>query len=241
MIRLQKWLSAGGACSRRKAEELIQAGRVAVNGQVVTELGAKADPAADSVTLDGKTVAPDVQQKIYIMLHKPEGVVTTAADQFGRPTVLDYVPEGSRLYPVGRLDYDSSGLIFLTNDGEWTQTLTHPKFESKKTYVALIKGIPSPEALNAFRNGITIDGKKTAPCEAKLEAEEPPNRAKLRIVLHEGRNRQIRKMCEAIGHPVLSLKRVQIGEVKLTNLKRGQWRHLTTQEVAAAFCGPKSI
>jgi len=241
MIRLQKWLSAGGACSRRKAEEMILAGRVAVNGQTITELGAKADPEQDSVTLDGKDVKPEALAKIYIMLHKPEGVVTTAADQFGRPTVLDYVPEGSRLYPVGRLDYDSSGLIFLTNDGEWTQTLTHPKFESKKTYVALVKGTPSPEVLKEFSRGIIIEGKKTAPCEIKLEGGESSERAKLRIVLHEGRNRQIRKMCEAIGHPVLSLKRVQIGEVKLAGLKRGEWRHLTPLEVATACQTPSKL
>jgi len=233
-MRLQKWLAQAGVASRRKAEEIIQAGRVCVNGKVITELGAKANPITDKVTVDGKLAELNRQEKIYIMLHKPEGVVTTVTDPFGRATVVDILPpEMTRLYPVGRLDYDTSGLIFLTNDGNWTQKITHPKYEAKKTYIAMVKGVPSEQLLKKIREGLKIDNKITAPCEAVIDKnyQDQSQMSQLRIIIHEGRNRQVRKMCDAIGHPVVTLKRVAIGNVKLGDLKKGEWRYLTAQEV----------
>ena len=229
-IRLQKWLADAGVASRRKAEEIILEGRVAVNG-IVAQLGTKANTTTDVVTVDGKSIEI-AQEKIYIMLHKPEGVVTTVTDPFSRSTVMDFISEEitARLYPVGRLDYDTSGLLLMTNDGEWAQKLTHPKHEVKKTYIAIVKGIPTASALKKFKEGLVIDGKKTSRCDIKQESVVKGN-AKLRITIHEGRNRQVRRMCEAIGHDVISLKRVAIGELKLNELGRGKWRHLTRQEV----------
>ncbi|MCL2287270.1 MAG: rRNA pseudouridine synthase [Firmicutes bacterium] len=232
-IRLQKWLSMAGVASRRKAEEMITDGRVSVNGAVITELGAKANPQRDLLEVDGKPVEI-TGQKVYIMLHKPEGVVTTVTDPFGRPTVMDLVPSNVRLFPVGRLDQDTSGLLLMTNDGEWAQKLTHPKHETKKTYLAVVKGVPTPENLRKLRQGILLEGKKTAPAQVKL-IEQPPvkgeKNAKLLITIHEGRNRQVRNMCEAIGHKVVTLKRVEIGGILLDNLAKGKWRHLTQKEV----------
>jgi 23S rRNA pseudouridine2605 synthase len=172
------------------------------------------------------------EEKIYIMLHKPEGYVTTVKDQFGRPTALDLL-EGSgfaRLYPVGRLDYDSSGLLLLTNDGELTYKLTHPKHDIDKVYVARVFGVPTQEDLANLRAGIEIDGKKTAPAGAELIKTEGAY-ASLKITLHEGRNRQVRKMCEAINHPVASLKRVATGKLFLGALKKGEYRKLTKREI----------
>ena len=230
-IRLQKWLSQSGVASRRKAEELILAGDVAVNGITITELGARADTTCDNVTVRGRPCQL-ISAKIYIALHKPDGVVTTVSDQFNRRTVMDLLPAGTPCYPVGRLDYDSSGLILMTNDGEFAQRLTHPKHGVTKTYIATVKGIPTREALAAFRNGLMVDGQLTSPCEVEVTNKKEPN-AKLRIRLQEGRNRQVRKMCEAIGHPVVSLKRVEVGPVKLGNLGRGEWRYLTAAEKRA--------
>ena len=240
-IRLQKWLSMAGVASRRKAEEMIQDGRVRVNGAVVTELGAKADPARDVLEVDGKIVET-TQKKVYIMLHKPEGVVTTVTDPFGRPTVMDLVPQDVRLFPVGRLDQDTSGLLLMTNDGEWAQKLSHPKHETKKTYVAVVKGVPSNESLRKLRNGIVIEGKKTAPAQVRLHEKIPvkgekEQNAKLMITIHEGRNRQVRNMCEAIGHKVISLKRVVVGGLELGNVAKGKWRYLTPKEVKACVKG----
>jgi len=234
-IRLQKWLAQAGVASRRKAEEMITQGRVSVNGVVITELGAKANPTNDLLEVDGKQVEV-TRQKVYIMLHKPEGVVTTVTDPFGRPTVMDLVPSDVRLFPVGRLDQDTSGLLLMTNDGEWAQKLTHPKHETKKMYLAIVKGVPTAESLRKFRQGIVLDGKKTAPAKVKVIEKQPvkgekTENAKLLITIHEGRNRQVRNMCEAIGHKVVSLKRVEIGGLLLDNLAKGKWRHLTPKEV----------
>ena len=225
-IRLQKWLSQSGVASRRKAEELILSGLVAVNGKTVTNLGTRADTTKDTVTVSGKAVEI-ATQKIYLALHKPEGVITSVSDPHGRPTVMDLIPAELRpgLFPVGRLDYDTSGLIVLTNDGEYAQRMTHPKHETKKTYIATIKGLPGKESLEAFCRGLMIEGKRTAPATIEIIKREP-DKTQVRIKLHEGRNRQVRKMCEAIGHPVLSLKRVEIGQLKLGALPRGQWRRL---------------
>jgi len=227
-FRIQKLLAMSGVSSRRKAEELILAGRVTVNG-VIAELGAKANPEIDILALDGNPISiKDVEEKIYVMLHKPEGVVTTVTDPFNRPTVMDFFKSlKTRIYPVGRLDYDTSGLLLLTNDGDWTYKITHPSNEIKKTYIAKVKGIPTEKALLNFRTGLIIKGEEniTSPCEILIESTQKGN-AILKIVIHEGRNRQVRKMCETISHPVISLKRIAIGSLELGDLKQGQWKHI---------------
>lgn len=237
MIRLQKWLALGGVASRRKAEALITQGKVTVNGHIVTTLGTKADPKTDIVALGGKTVTI-IEEKVYIMLHKPEGVVTTVTDPFGRPTVmdlLDNVPGG--IYPVGRLDQDTSGLLLLTNDGNWAQQIAHPKNQTKKVYIAVVVGIPTPTNLRKFAQGLVIDGQKTAPATIKLEETTPIKgtkiqHARLRITIHEGRNRQVRNMCEAIGHKVVTLQRIQVGSLLLGKLPKGTWRKLSKKEIS---------
>jgi len=230
-IRLQKWISQSGVASRRKAEELILSGHVAVNGEVVTELGTRADTNIDTVTVNGHLCVP-VDEKIYIALYKPEGVVTTKSDPFDRPTVMDYIPADINCYPVGRLDYDTSGLLLLTNDGALAQQLAHPKYEITKTYIAVVRGLPSKESLSVFREGLMIDGRRTALCEVEILGGKKEPNATLRIKLHEGRNRQVRKMCDAIGHKVISLKRVEVGPIKLGGLQKGHWRKLSEKEVA---------
>jgi len=228
-VRLQKYLADAGVASRRKAEELILAGKVQVNGVTVTELGTKVDDKVDSVFYNGKRVINN-EPMVYIMLNKPEGFVTTVKDQFDRPTVLDLVKIKERVFPVGRLDYDTSGLLILTNDGDLTYKLTHPKHNVEKTYVAKLYGTPDEEAKRKFRNGIMLDGRKTE--YAKIEVlEESGKFSVCRITITEGRNRQVRRMCEAVKHPVASLKRVSTGELELGELKKGQYRHLTEKEV----------
>jgi len=228
LIRLQKWLSQSGIASRRKAEELILSGLVLVNGKVVKELGTRADIKRDVVIVDGK-ICELMHKKVYIAFHKPEGVITSNKDPYNRKIVMDYIPPEFKCFPVGRLDYDTSGLLILTNDGDFAERMAHPKYEVTKTYIATVKGLPTDDALKAFRQGFLLEGRKTAP--AKIEIIKKMQNARLRIQLHEGRNRQVRKMCEAVGYPVLSLKRVQIGRIKLETLPKGEWRHLTQKEV----------
>lgn len=230
-IRLQKFMSMCGVASRRASETFITDGRVSVNGKLRTELGTLVDPDYDEVFVDGKKITL-VTKKYYIMLNKPTGYVTTANDQFGRPTVLDLVSRdiSERLYPVGRLDYDSEGLLFLTNDGDFAQKLTHPSFSCKKTYSVLTKGIITQDELHALKRGIIIDGKKTYPAEAEMKHTND-GLTKLVITISEGRNRQVRKMCSAIGHAVISLRRIKVGDVSLGNLPLGKWRHLNPVEI----------
>ena len=229
MVRLQKYLADCGIASRRKAEEYILCGRVTVNGRPVRELGVKVDPAADKVAFDGEPVTRE--RKTYVMLHKPEGYVTTAADEHGRPAVTDLVREiPERLSPVGRLDYSTSGLLLLTNDGELLYRLTHPKHEITKTYIVRVTGVPTADSLRRLRDGVIVDDRKTAPAKAVMIKNNGKN-ASLRITVHEGRNRQVRKMCSAIGHDVLYLKRVSTGKLSLGDLPKGQWRYLTADEV----------
>ena len=232
-IRLHKYLADAGLASRRGAEAMIAAGRAAVNGRVVTAPGVTVDPARDMVTLDGKPVKIGAAL-IYIMLHKPEGVITTVSDPQGRPTVMDLVQDApGRVFPVGRLDYDSSGLLLMTNDGALAQTLTHPRHAAPKIYAARLRGVPDRESLRRFQTGLVIDGRRTAGCGIKItRILRDENITLARITLREGRNRQIRKMCEAVGCPVLSLKRVAVGPVRLGGLPRGAWRPLTEAEVA---------
>ncbi|MBQ8588711.1 MAG: rRNA pseudouridine synthase [Clostridia bacterium] len=228
-IRLQKYLVMCSVASRRGAEQMITEGRVSVNGTVVTELGTKVTQ-EDIVCADGKRVRAD-SKKIYIMLNKPKGYVSTARDDRGRRTVMDLVSDiPQRIYPVGRLDYDTEGLIFMTNDGDMTYSLTHPKYEKNKVYEVLVSGIMLHGAADKLAKGVYIDGKKTHPAEVEV-TEHRRNSSVVRISIHEGRNRQIRKMCDAVGHPVLSLKRVAVDGIELGNLPEGRWRYLTSTEV----------
>jgi len=229
-MRLQKFLAESGVASRRKSEELIKNGFVSVNGEVVTELGVKIEPDKDIVMYRGEVVKSE-ENLVYIMLHKPEGYVTTAKDQFERATVLDIISDiEERIYPVGRLDYDTSGLLIMTNDGDLTYRLTHPKHDVEKTYIARVIGVPTDESLEKFREGLMIGDYKTA--KAKVEIVKDEGRTcSLRIVIKEGKNRQVRKMCEAIGHKTIALKRIATGKIFLGELKRGEYRDLTMDEV----------
>ncbi|HHV73695.1 MULTISPECIES: pseudouridine synthase [unclassified Thermoanaerobacterium] len=229
MERLQKYLAECGIASRRKCEQLILDGKVKVNGKTIRELGVKVDPNKDVVEYNGKVVTK-VNKNIYIMLNKPVGYITTVKDQFDRPSVIDLVNIDDRIYPIGRLDYDTSGLLLLTNDGDLANKLMHPRHKINKVYIAQIKGVPDKMKLDMFRNGLYIDNYKTAKAEIDILKVTNGN-STVRIVIHEGRNRQIRKMCELIGHPVLKLKRVKIGNLDIGNLKTGQWRYLSKDEV----------
>jgi pseudouridine synthase len=232
---LQKILSAAGVASRRTAETLIQQGRVSVNGEMVRELGTRADPEADDIRVDGRRIRA-AQRKRYILLNKPRGYVTTRSDPGGRPTVMDLL-KGIKeyIYPVGRLDYDSDGLLLLTNDGELATRLTHPRHEVERLYEARVRGIPDGHALARLAGGITLEGRKTAPARVKLakkmEAETGPQAVVL-VGIHEGRHRQVRQMFDAIGHPVMRLRRVRIGPIKDDQLRTGHYRDLTAPEVA---------
>lgn len=228
-IRLQKHLSECGIASRRKAEELIAAGKVKINGHIA-EIGAKVDPKRDKVTVRGKAVVP-VNEKVYIMLNKPRGFVTTMSDELGRKTVSDLVADaGNRIFPVGRLDRDSEGLLIMTNDGDFANKLTHPSSHVNKTYRVTVKGVAEEEQLLRMKEGIVLDGRKTIPCDCFV-AERKPDRTVLIFVLNEGRNRQIRRMCEEVGLEVLRLKRTEIAGVKLGMLPQGKWRPLNEKEM----------
>ncbi|MFZ3172177.1 MAG: pseudouridine synthase [Carboxydocellales bacterium] len=231
MERLQKYLAHAGVASRRYCEELILQGKVAVNGQVVLELGTKVNPLEDTVTVDGKPVSPN-QQSIYILLYKPGGYVSTVKDPEGRKTVIDLLSgQKQRVYPVGRLDYDTEGLILLTNDGELTHALTHPSRQVDKTYLAVVQGIPSANELEQLRRGILLTDGITAPAQVSL-IKSAGLKTWLEITIHEGRNRQVRRMFEQIGYPVLFLKRIRLGFLTLQGLTVGKYRLLRPQEVA---------
>lgn len=220
-----------GVASRRKSEDLIRAGKVKVNGHVA-EIGMKINPRKDLVTV-GKQKLTNVKNRkmVYVMLNKPRGYVTTVSDELGRKTVMDLLPDfGCRIYPVGRLDKDSEGLLLLTNDGSFTNCMTHPSHEYAKVYRVTVRPAVNDDILFNLRNGIEIDGRMTAPCEVTVLTEEE-NRVILEFILHEGRNRQIRKMCESQGLEVARLKRISIGPVKLGMLKQGDYRELTEQDV----------
>lgn len=228
-IRLQKFLSESGVASRRKAEELIALGKVRVNGHVA-QIGDQVDPKRDKVTVRGKTVVA-VKEKVYIMLNKPRGYVTTMQDELGRKNVSDLVKNaGARLFPVGRLDKDSEGLLLMTNDGDFANQLTHPSSHVNKTYRVTVRGEAVEEQLLQMAEGIVLDGKKTLPCECFI-AERKTDRTVLIFVLNEGRNRQIRRMCEAVGLEVMRLRRTEIAGVKLGMLKQGDWRPLNEREM----------
>ena len=228
-IRLQKYLSQCAVASRRKSEELILSGKVKVNGKVAG-LGDKINPKRDTVTVSGKKIVSS-KKHYYIMLHKPRGFITTMEDEMGRKCVAELVKDvGARVYPVGRLDRDSEGLLIMTNDGDFANHLTHPSKHVPKTYRVTVRPSVSEDQLIAFSEGIEIDGRKTAPADAHI-IDKSENRVVLEIILHEGRNRQIRRMCEALGLEVARLKRTHIGSLKLGMLPQGKWRHLTEDEV----------
>lgn len=228
-IRLQKHLSECGIASRRKAEELISLGKVKVNGHIAS-LGDKVDPVRDKVTVRGKNVSA-ANEKVYIMLHKPRGFVTTMSDEEGRKCVSDLVKDvGTRVFPVGRLDRNSEGLLIMTNDGELANRLTHPSSHVNKTYRVTVDGSVTDEQLSRLCTGIEIDGRKTLPCDVFI-GEKKTDRTVLIFIIHEGRNRQIRKMCEAVGLEVLRLKRTEIAGVKLGMLPQGKWRNLNEKEL----------
>ena len=228
-IRLQKFMADNGVASRRKSEELIAAGKVKVNGHKAF-IGQKIHPKNDVVTVCGKKIAKQ-EGLYYIMLNKPRGYVTTTKDELGRKCVSELVKDiDARLYPVGRLDKDSEGLLFLTNDGEFTNALTHPSHQIRKTYRVSVKPVVDDYLIESLERGVMIDGKKTAPCIVRI-LEKQPDKMFLEFVLHEGRNRQIRKMCESVGTRVIRLKRIAEGDIKLGNLPLGQWRHLETKEI----------
>lgn len=222
--RLQKVLARAGYGSRRSCEELIAAGRVTVNGEVA-ELGRRVDPGGDLVSVDGAPVR-SLPGLVHYLLNKPSGVIASARDPGGRPTVLALVPPKPRVFPVGRLDADTEGLLLLTNDGELAQRLAHPSFGVEKEYLAQVRGTPGPAALRTLRRGVPLDDGLTAP--ARVSVLGPGT---LRVVIHEGRNRQIRRMCEAVGHPVVRLVRTRIGPLRDRALAPGQWRHLTPGEI----------
>lgn len=231
MERLQKYISRCGYASRRKAEKLIVEGKVLVNGKYVTELGTKINPDRDRVKVEGKLIKPEEHK--YVLLNKPKGVVTTASDPEGRETVMDYVKDVQvRVYPVGRLDYNTEGLLLLTNDGELAQGLMHPSREVEKTYEVKIQGIVNDAHLLEIADGILLDGKMTAPAEIQDFGFNGKNTI-LEITIHEGRNRQVRRMFETYGYRIQNLKRVRYASLNLSGVKRGAFRYLTNAEIKA--------
>ena len=231
-IRLQKYLASAGVASRRKCEELILDGKIEVNGKIITELGTKIDPKKDEVKYNGKIVKSE-EEKVYILLNKPIGYVTTAKEQFGRDMVLDLVKVNKRIVPVGRLDMYTSGALILTNDGEFVNKLTHPSHEIDKTYNVTVKGIVTKEEIENLKKGVLIDDDYiTKPAKVKiLKIDEEKKISRIQITIHEGKNRQVRKMCEAIGKRVLALHRCKIGNIDVKSLKLGEWRYLSKKEV----------
>lgn len=233
-MRLQKFLSSAGIASRRKCEELISEGKVLVNGNVITELGTKVIPNEDEVMYNGKKVELPKEEYVYILLNKPIGYVTTVDDQFGRDTVLDLLKKvNKRVVPVGRLDMYTSGALILTNDGDFVYKVTHPKHEITKTYTVTVRGIVEEQEIQKLRDGVIIDEDYTTkPANAKIiKIDKEKNQSRIEIQIHEGKNRQVRKMCEAIGRKVLALHRTKISNVGVKDLKLGTWRYLTDLEV----------
>ena len=230
-MRLNKYIAHSGAASRREADRLIEAGRVKVNGDVVRSMGVQVDSDQDRVVVDGRILEAK-EQPTYIMLNKPPGYLVTLKDPFGRPTIMELLPRlRTRVYPVGRLDNDSEGLLLLTNDGELAHKLMHPRYRIRKVYMVKVKGTPEPSQLRLLEKGIYLDGKKTAPAKIKLISVSPRG-ALLRVEIHEGRKREIRRMFAHLGHDVTALQRTLFAGLGLRNLKPGQWRPLTKEEIA---------
>ena len=238
MERLQKIIASSGYCSRRKAEELISKGKVKVNGSTITEMGYKADY-SDSIEVEGNPIN-NKEDKVYYILNKPRGVITTSSDEKGRKTVVDLIKTTKRIYPVGRLDYDTTGLLILTNDGELTNFLTHPKNNIEKVYVAKIKGLITKEDIIKLCNGVIIDGKKTSKSKAKvLKIDKKNNSSIVELIIHEGKNHQVKNMFKAIGYEVIKLKRESISFLTLDGLKSGEYRQLSIKEVKTLYSNKK--
>ena len=237
-LRLQKILSAAGIASRRAAESYITEGRVSVNGQTVTALGSKADPDTDDIRVDGRRIKSE-RRRLYLLMYKPRGYITSRSDPQRRPTVIDLLTKGGvreYVYPVGRLDYESEGLLLLTSDGDLAAKLTHPSHGVAREYQARVRGVPDRHALERIAKGVVLEGRKTAPAEIALQKVvegDEGDQAVLSIVIHEGRNRQVRNMCDAIGHPVVRLRRVRIGPITDEHIRPGEFRELSDKEVAA--------
>ncbi len=234
--RLQKILSRHGIASRREAEQMILAGRVSINGQIVRELGTKADLEGDRIQVDGKLLATNAPEFVYLLLNKPTGIVCTCDDPQGRKTVLDILPaKYQHVYPVGRLDYNSSGALILTNDGDFANRMMHPRHHVPKTYEVWVKDIPSPQTIKRWQNGVLLDGKQTLPAVVNIleidRSQDFSPKTRLQIVLKEGRNRQIRRVAEQLGHPVLALHRVAIASILITSIKSGEYRLLSDHEI----------
>ncbi len=231
-VRLQKYLADNGVASRRKCEEYIIQGKVKVNSKVVTTLGTKVNPKKDTIEFNNKVITQKEDEKVYILLNKPIGYVTTSKDQFSRDTVLDLVKVNKRIVPVGRLDMYTSGALILTNDGSFVYKVTHPKFEIEKTYTATVIGIVEDEKLDLLRKGIKIEEYTTKPAKVKiLKIDKEKKISRLEITIHEGKNREVRKMCEAIGYKVMALHRSKIGNLDVKSLKIGEWRYLKKEEI----------
>ena len=231
--RIQKLMAQAGLGSRRECEKLIEKGRVTVNGRRAT-LGDKADPATDTIVVNGRTIKPQTTERLYIALNKPKGVISSLDDEMeeGRTTVRDLIPLPGHLYPVGRLDKQSTGLILMTNDGNLAHKLTHPRYGHEKTYKVVVEGRISQEALSRWQEGLYLDGRKTVPTKITV-IQQDVSFTRLEIVMREGRKRQIRRVANMLGFPVTQLVREKIGPLTLGNLKLGEWRHLTAKEVAA--------
>ena len=229
-MRLQKFIAECGIASRRNAEKIIESGRVRVNGELVDFMGCVIDPERDVVEIDGRVIKTETK-KHYIMLHKPKNYVTTVSDDLGRPTVMELVRDiSARIYPVGRLDFDTTGLLIMTNDGDFANILTHPRHDVNKTYIARIDRPLSEEELERLQRGIDLDGIKTAPAKAE-NIKRPQKGYEVKITIHEGRNRQVRRMLDAVGVNVMSLKRISVGSLTLGNLPEGKWRRLSDAEI----------
>jgi len=229
-IRLNKYLASAGIASRRKCDDLITSGKVKVNGEVITKLGLRIDEGQDEVEFEGTVIYP-VEKKLYIVINKPVRFVSTVKDEHDRKTIIDLLPIEERIFPVGRLDYDSTGVLLLTNDGPLSHRLTHPSFEIEKTYYVLLDKVITAKDLYHIEHGIILDGKKTHPCKAS-QVRVYDNCSLLSISIHEGRNRQIRRMFEALEYEVQELDRIRFANIDLTGLKRGEWRHLTKNEIS---------
>ncbi len=231
-IRIQKFLSEVGIASRRKAEEMILAKRIKINGKIVDTLGCKIDPEKDIIELDNKPIVRKNEKHIYILLNKPIGYVTTVKDQFDRPIVLDLVKIDRRVLPVGRLDMYTSGALILTDDGEFINKVTHPKHEITKTYTVTVKGVVTNEEIKELEEGIDIGDFVTSKAKAKiLKIDSEKKISRIEIIIHEGKNRQVRRMCEAIGKKVLALHRSKIGDISAKDIKIGTWRYLNENEI----------
>ncbi len=234
MERLQKVIAQTGFCSRRKAEELISSGKVQVNGKTIREMGVKVNY-DDDITIDGNAINVK-EDKVYYLLNKPRGIITSTHDEKNRKTVVDLIQETKRIYPVGRLDYDTTGVLLLTNDGNLTNMLIHPKNNIEKLYIAKIKGIPTKQELLKLANGVIINGYKTSKAKVKLKKlDKKTNTSVIELIIHEGKNHQVKKMFEAIGYEVLKLRRERFAFLDVNDLKSGDYRELTIKEVKCLY------